>query len=104
LKSSGHGFLIFSLSESKEYNIKINDKSREHCLMKKMTITRFQEECISVLDHMDPAGILITRNGKPVARILPPASPPGRLIGSLKKKIKVKGNIYSAGVTWNAES
>ena len=72
--------------------------------MRKMNITKFQEQCESVLDHMDPEGILITKNGKPIARVLPAGFSPARLIGSLKKKIKVKGRILSTRATWNAES
>jgi len=72
--------------------------------MKKMNLNKFQEECVSVLDHMDPDGILITKNGKPIARVIPASSNTAHLIGSLKKKISVKGNIFSTGCTWNAKS
>lgn len=72
--------------------------------MKKMTLAEFQEGCVAVLDKMDSDGILITKNGKPIAKILPARPVSSRLIGSLKKKIRVKGNILSTGLSWNAQS
>lgn len=72
--------------------------------MKTITAEKFQEQCLLLLGRMNPAGVLITKNGKPVARLTPVQSEGERLIGKFKGKIKINGNILSTGAKWNAES
>jgi len=38
--------------------------------MKKLAAAKFKEQCLSILDHLEPEGLVITKHGKPVARIL----------------------------------
>jgi len=57
-----------------------------------------------LLDHLDPEGIVVTKHGKPVARLIPASSDCAALIGSLKGKVKVTGDVFSTGIRWNAES
>ena len=52
-----------------------------------------------VVDNM-----LITKQGRPVARLIPERSGCASLIGSMKGRITIKGEILSTGVKWNAES
>jgi antitoxin (DNA-binding transcriptional repressor) of toxin-antitoxin stability system len=52
---------------------------------------------------VDPDGIVITRRGKPVAKLIPLASNPASLIGSLKGKLHIKSEILSTGLGWDAE-
>ena len=72
--------------------------------MSRMNVSKFKEQCLSLLENLDPEGIVITKHGKPVARVIPASSDCADLIGSMKDKIKVHGNILSTGVKWNAES
>jgi prevent-host-death family protein len=72
--------------------------------MKKINASKFKEQSLSILDNLDPDGIVITKHGKPVAKLIPIEQRSASLIGSLKKKIKVKGDILSTGARWNAES
>jgi prevent-host-death family protein len=72
--------------------------------MLEMSISKFKEQCLSLLDHLDPEGILVTKHGKPVARVIPADSDCAALIGSRKGKIKVQGDVFSTGIRWNAES
>jgi len=72
--------------------------------MKKIAAAKFKEKCLSILDHVDPDGIVITKHGKPVAKLVPVNSSMADLIGCMKGKIKVKGNIFSTGIKWDAES
>ena len=72
--------------------------------MKKISATKFKEQCLALLDRIDSEGLLITKHGKPVARVVPVEEKSGSLIGKLKGKIRVKGDILSTGVSWNAES
>ena len=73
-------------------------------LMKQITATRFKEQCLSIMDRLNPEGVLITKRGRPVARLIPFESDCTRLIGSLKGKLNVRGNIYSTDLAWDAES
>ena len=57
-----------------------------------------------LLDNLDADGILITKRGKPVARLIPEGSGCSALIGSMKGKITIKGDLFSTGEKWNAES
>ena len=72
--------------------------------MKQVTATRFKEQCLSIMDCLSPEGVLITKRGRPVARLIPFESDCASLIGSLKGKLKVRGNIRSTGIDWDAES
>ncbi len=64
----------------------------------------FKEKCLSLLDEVGPEGIIVTKHGVPVAKLVPILSEPCDLIGSLKDKIKVHGDILSTGVEWDAQS
>ena len=72
--------------------------------MTEISASKFKEQCLSLLDHLDPAGILVTKHGKPVARVIPADSGCAALIGSMKGKVKVSGDVFSTGTGWNAES
>jgi prevent-host-death family protein len=72
--------------------------------MRKLSASRFKEQCLALLDRLDKEGIVVTKRGKPVARVIPVDSDCARLIASLKGKLRVRGNILSTGVKWNAES
>jgi len=72
--------------------------------MKSVPAARFKEQCLALLDRVGPDGIIITKHGKPVAKLVPIHTDNVKLIGSFKGKIKIKGNILSTGVKWDAES
>ena len=65
---------------------------------------QFKEKCLAILDQVDPDGIVITKHGRPVAKLIPVARTSEHLIGSLQGRIRVMGDIMSTGVKWNAES
>lgn len=72
--------------------------------MKEIAAAQFKEHCLSILDEVDEDGIVITKRGKPVAKLVPIRAESASLIGSLKNKVKIKGDILSTGVAWNAQS
>ena len=72
--------------------------------MKTMAAARFKAECLAILDEVDPDGLVITKHGKPVARLVPITAESATLIGSLKGELRIKGNILSTGARWDAES
>ena len=72
--------------------------------MQKINASKFKEQCLSILENLDPEGIVITKHGKPVARVIPANSDCADLIGSMKGKIKIHGNIFSTDLKWDPES
>jgi prevent-host-death family protein len=71
--------------------------------MRQIAAAKFKERCLALLDRVDPEGIVITKHGKPVAKLIPFAADSADLIGSLVGKVNIKGDIISTGLTWNAE-
>jgi prevent-host-death family protein len=71
--------------------------------MKQVSAAKFKEQCLALIDQVDQDGIVITKRGKPVAKLIPVGADSANLIGSLKGKIKIKGDILSTGVRWDAE-
>ena len=55
-------------------------------------------------EEVDPDGIVITKRGKPIAKLIPLGTESESLIGSLRGKLKIKGDIMSTGMKWHAES
>ena len=72
--------------------------------METISASKFKEQCLSLLDTVKPEGILITKHGKPVARLVPACTASAELIGAWKGKLKTKGALLSTGVRWNAQS
>ena len=72
--------------------------------MKQIPAAKFKEQCLSLLDSVGEDGLVITKRGKPVAKLISIRAESAELIGKLKGRVKVKGNILSTGLKWNAQS
>ena len=72
--------------------------------MKQMAAAKFKEHCLKVLDRVDAEGIVITKRGRPVAKLVAIRAASASLIGSLAGKLKIKGNILTTGSRWDAQS
>jgi prevent-host-death family protein len=72
--------------------------------MKHLGATQFKQQCLAILDRLDPDGVVITKHGRPVAKVIPIGTDSAALIGSLKGKLTIKGDILSTGSRWDAES
>jgi prevent-host-death family protein len=72
--------------------------------MKQMAAAKFKAQCLALLDEVDAEGLVITKRGKPVAKLIPIASESATLIGSLEGKVEIRGDILSTGTGWHAES
>lgn len=70
--------------------------------MKTIAAAKFKEQCLSILDRLDPDGIVITKHGKPVARLVPIDRASAELIGTLRGRIHVRGDIQTTGLKWDA--
>lgn len=71
--------------------------------MKILPAAKFKEQCLALLDHVDPEGIIVTKRGKPVAKLIPIERGGKALLGALKGKIHVEGDILSTGARWDAD-
>jgi prevent-host-death family protein len=70
----------------------------------RINASEFKAKCLSILDHLESDGVVITKHGKPVAKLIPMRSSCADLIGSFKGKIRIKGNLLSTGLKCDAES
>ena len=71
--------------------------------MKTIGAAQFKEQCLSLLDEVGPEGIVITKHGKAVAKLIPIEVESAVLIGSLAEKIVIKGDLLSTGKRWHAQ-
>lgn len=72
---------------------------------KSISATEFKAKCLKILDELGSQGIVITKRGQPVAKVTRlHGADNSKLIGSMKGKVVVKGNIFSSGRKWNAQS
>ena len=72
--------------------------------MKTIGAAKFKEQCLALLDQLDDDGLVITKHGKPIARVVPCDQQDTDLIGSLRHKIKIRGDILTTGVRWDADA
>jgi prevent-host-death family protein len=64
---------------------------------------KFKEQCLAILDRVDPEGIVITKRGRPVAKLIPIGADSETMIGSLAGKLQIRGDVFSTGLGWDAE-
>ena len=70
--------------------------------IRKIGAAQFKARCLALLDSVDPDGIVITKHGKAVAKLVPAGGESRALIGCLKGRIKLEGNLLSTGTRWDA--
>ena len=65
--------------------------------MKKMTLTEFRQRCHEVVNVLGKTRepVVITKNGKPIARLLPASRPARNFLGCLAGIIEIVGDIES---------
>ncbi len=81
--------------------------------MKSVGVSYFQKHCPELLDQLDAQGLIITRDGEAIDKVVSIEEAPDQLqddewksavlIGSLKDKITIHGDIFSTGIRWDAE-
>lgn len=72
--------------------------------MDTISAAEFKTKCLAYLDTVGPEGLIITKHGRPVAKLIAVPRAHGEWIGALKDELKIRGKILSTGVRWNAES
>jgi prevent-host-death family protein len=67
---------------------------------------QFKANCLALLDEVQRqrSEIVITKRGKPVAKLVPVVESPASFIGSMKGTMEIVGDIVSPiDVRWNAD-
>jgi prevent-host-death family protein len=69
--------------------------------MKKMAAGEFKVHCLAVMDEVQSKrqAVLITKRGKPVAKLVPVEQEKDDIFGFLKGKVKVVGDVVSPALT-----
>jgi len=68
-------------------------------------LNEFSAHFLEILEHLTTPGVILTKEGRPIAKITPlPAVNNEALIGSMKGEISINGDIFSTGIEWNAQS
>lgn len=62
-----------------------------------MNASAFKATCLQVLDQVAQSGhgVVVTKRGKPVARVVPMVNRPERIVGAMKGEIEIRGDIVS---------
>ena len=63
--------------------------------MKEIAAGKFKVQCLAIMDRVQKTGepVLITKRGKPVAKLVPAPSSPDDIFGYMKGKVKIIGDI-----------
>ena len=72
-----------------------------------VSATEFRAKCLGLIDEVAETGreIVITKRGRPVARLAPYRKKPRRLFGMDRGRMKILGDITDPiDVEWDAES
>ena len=72
-----------------------------------MKASEFKAKCLGLMDEVNENGgeIVITKNGKPVSRLVPYHEKPVAWFGADRGKLKILGDIISPiDVEWEAQS
>ena len=72
--------------------------------MRQIGAAKFKEQCLSLLDNVAEEGLVITKHGRPVAKLLPIRAASADLIGALKGKLKIEGDVLSTGELGNRQA
>lgn len=69
--------------------------------MKKMPAGEFKARCLSVMETVQKTkeAVIITKRGRPVAKLVPADEPEDDFLGSLEGKFKIVGDIESPVVS-----
>ena len=63
--------------------------------MKQMAAGKFKAQCLAIMDHVFKSGetVLITKHGKPVAKLVPAEKRGDDIFGYMAGKAKIVGDI-----------
>jgi prevent-host-death family protein len=71
--------------------------------MKTIAASEFKARCLALLESVGPEGLVITKRGKPVAKLIPIEADSASLIGALRGRLRIEGDVLSTGLRWDAQ-
>jgi prevent-host-death family protein len=72
---------------------------------KTISASEFKARCLKILDQLSDEGIIVTKRGRAVAKVTPIREKgAAKYYGCMAGKIVIKGDIFSTGRKWNAQS
>ena len=73
--------------------------------MREINISEFRQKCLTLMDDVPAEGIVITKHGRPVAKLVPIRQSPAELIGSVPDLlVDNNDDLFSTGIKWDAQS
>jgi prevent-host-death family protein len=70
-----------------------------------INVSEFRQQCLTLIENVPAEAIVITKRGRPVARLIPVNPSPAELIGSVPGLVYDNDDdLFSTGVKWDAES
>jgi len=75
-------------------------------MKQKIAAGAFKAQCLGLLDEVQQQRkeIVITKRGKPVARLVPVDEEPPVVFGRMKGTGRILGDIFSTGESWEADA
>jgi prevent-host-death family protein len=69
--------------------------------MKKMAAGEFKAKCLAVMDEVQKKNqpVLITKRGKPIAKLVPANGEPNDIFGFWKGKGKITGDVVAPAIS-----
>jgi antitoxin (DNA-binding transcriptional repressor) of toxin-antitoxin stability system len=68
--------------------------------MKQIAAAAFKKQCLALIEDVDPEGIVITKGGKPVAKLIPIGLDSEAIAGSSDDKARIAGKAVPTGQEW----
>ena len=72
--------------------------------MKKIGLSDFREQCFALMDDLPAEGILVTRDGHPIAKLIPVKKSCAALIGSGSVLYDNDDDLFSTGERWHSST
>jgi prevent-host-death family protein len=73
--------------------------------VQEISVTEFRQRCLALMDDLPADGILITKHGHPVAKVVPVRQSCADLIGSVPGMvIDPDDDLLNTGIKWDAQS
>ena len=85
----------------------MNNAGGETGVIRTVKASEFKARCLKLMDEVAASGrqIVITKNGRPISRLVPYREKPRAPFGRDRDKIRILGDIVEpTGVVWEAEA
>lgn len=70
--------------------------------MKSIGAAKLKEQCLALLERLEPDGLVVTKHGKPIATAYPYGRTSADRIGCLEGRIAIEGDVFTTGQRWDA--